>query len=180
MTTSFHETTAPLFRSALASLKAILKKAEAHASEHAIPPDSLLDWRLAPDMLPLSFQVHEVTDTAARLVARTSAVDPPAWTPDDLRTLPEAWARISEAEGWLDKADGETFERRADEEVPVGLLALGVERSEDVPLRGWVAMYAIPTLFFHLSVAYGILRSKGVALGKMHFIGGFAAPWISI
>ncbi len=32
---------------------------------------------------------------------------------------------------------------------------------------------AVPNLFFHLTTAYAILRSKGVPLGKKDYIGSF-------
>lgn len=177
---SFYDANLPLFTSALKTLKTILQKAQSHAEETSLPADALLTRRLAPSMLPLAFQIHEVTDAAAQLVARAHGVPLPAWSDEDLKTMSDVWARIDAAEGWLGKADREVFERRADEKTVVGVLAMGVEKGDEVPVRGWVALYGIPTLFFHLSIAYGILRSEGVDLGKRDFIGAFAAPWISV
>ena len=33
--------------------------------------------------------------------------------------------------------------------------------------------FAVPNFYFHVTTAYDILRSRGVALGKMDYIGGF-------
>ena len=179
-----YDTTLPLFRSALQTLTTLLKKAESHAAATTPPtdPTTLLAWRLAPTMLPLAFQIHEVTDTAAQLVARAHGIPVPTWTPDDLRSFEDVWARVREAEAWLDKADRGLFEEKGKEgrEVEVGVLALGVESSRVVSVGEWVQMYAVPTMFFHLSTAYGILRAKGVEVGKREFIRAFAAPWVEV
>ncbi|KAF3347341.1 hypothetical protein VdG2_04620 [Verticillium dahliae VDG2] len=55
---------------AVRACQALILKAEAHATATSTPIDQLLDARLAPDMLPLTFQVHMITDTAQKLVAR--------------------------------------------------------------------------------------------------------------
>jgi hypothetical protein len=31
--------------------------------------------------------------------------------------------------------------------------------------------FSLPNFYFHTSIAYGLLRSKGVALGKRDFLG---------
>lgn len=36
----------------------------------------------------------------------------------------------------------------------------------------WIPGFATPNFYFHLSMAYAILRSKGVALGKRDFFAG--------
>jgi hypothetical protein len=38
--------------------------------------------------------------------------------------------------------------------------------------RDYVANFALPNFFFHVTTAYAILRHKGIAIGKMDFLGG--------
>jgi hypothetical protein len=54
----------------LNSLSAILDKAEAHSKNHKIDPEVLLNYRLAPDMLPFMRQVQIAADLAKGAVAR--------------------------------------------------------------------------------------------------------------
>jgi hypothetical protein len=36
-----------------------------------------------------------------------------------------------------------------------------------LPAERWLTVFATSNIYFHLSTAYGILRSKGVAIGKV-------------
>ena len=36
----------------------------------------------------------------------------------------------------------------------------------------YLASYAIPNFYFHMSTAYSILRTNGVDVGKVDFLGG--------
>ncbi|SPO06260.1 uncharacterized protein DNG_08949 [Cephalotrichum gorgonifer] len=172
---TFYNSTVPVFQSALQSLAQILKKAHSHAAENNIPADDLLSWRLADDMLPLAFQIHEVGDTSMKLVSRVQGTDPLPWSWEDIKTWEDARARISEAESLLAGVDEGLFEKRADETVP---FVTGKGTRETVA-RGWVAIYGLPTLFFHLTTAYGILRNKGVGLGKPDYHLAFTSPWVA-
>jgi hypothetical protein len=52
----------PTFLHMLKNLTAILEKAEAFAKDRDIEPEVLVNWRLAPDMLPLSNQIQIAAD----------------------------------------------------------------------------------------------------------------------
>ena len=54
MTISMYSASVPVLKQMLGSLAAILRKAQAHATERRIEPDALLQARLAPDMFPLT------------------------------------------------------------------------------------------------------------------------------
>ena len=56
--------TIPVFIRQLENLSRILSKAETWASERNIAPETILNYRLAPDMLPLARQVQIVSDTS--------------------------------------------------------------------------------------------------------------------
>ncbi|MFY8031509.1 MAG: DUF1993 family protein, partial [Devosia sp.] len=64
MTITLHAMTAASFTRMLTNLVSILEKAEANAAERKIGPEVLGASRLAPDMLPLSFQIQSATDRA--------------------------------------------------------------------------------------------------------------------
>jgi len=36
----------------------------------------------------------------------------------------------------------------------------------------YVGKFVLPNVYFHITTAYGILRNRGVALGKPDYLGG--------
>src|SRR5262249_38283531 len=74
MSFGMYAASVPTFLHMLKNLTAILEKAEAFAKDRDIEPEVLVNWRLAPDMLPLSNQIQIAADfakgTTARLVRR--------------------------------------------------------------------------------------------------------------
>ena len=54
----------------LGALGGILKKGADHAAAHKLPEEVFLNFRLFPDMFPLSRQVQIATDTMTRGAAR--------------------------------------------------------------------------------------------------------------
>jgi hypothetical protein len=154
----------------LVALRAILKKAEADPNAASLP-----DARIHKSMLPLSFQVHVVSDIAQKLVARTTGVEPQTFE-NNLKTFEDFYKRIDEAEALFAKVDQEVVNKRADETVPIGL---GAGKNAQVPSHGYVTGYAVPNLFFHLVTAYDILRMEGVDLGKMDFLLPFLGRHVS-
>jgi len=57
-------------RTELKNLSAIMGKAEAHARSREIDPEVLLNYRLAPDMLPFVRQIQIAADLAKGAAAR--------------------------------------------------------------------------------------------------------------
>src|SRR5262249_10830413 len=76
------------------NLTAILEKAEAFAKDRDIEPEVLVNWRLAPDMLPLSNQIQIAADFAKGTTARLAGARVPSY-PDEETTLAELKARIA-------------------------------------------------------------------------------------
>src|SRR5262245_42809047 len=70
MSLSMYQASIPAFVQMLNSLSAILDKAEAHAASRKIDPEVLLNYRLAPDMLPFVRQVQIAADLAKGAAAR--------------------------------------------------------------------------------------------------------------
>ncbi|KAM0719353.1 hypothetical protein Q7P37_005258 [Cladosporium fusiforme] len=158
-------------KASLESLKHILQKAE--SSDNAA---ELLEARIHPEMLGLSFQVHMITNTSQQAVARLSGTDPKAYE-DNLKTFADFYARIAEVQDIVAKADKETINSRAESIVTIGF---GPGKSADLPAAGYVNGYVVPNLLFHLTTVYNIFRMKGVPLGKRDYVSPFISGYVDL
>lgn len=143
-----------------------LVAAMTYAERRKFDVTNLMKARLAPDQYPFDRQVQTACDNAKLIVARLAAKDWPPH-PDTEATFPELRARIASVIAYL-----ETFKPED--------LAGAEERRISLPwmegkwMRGdeYVAQFALPNFYFHVTTAYAILRHNGVELGKRDFIGG--------
>ena len=77
MSLSMYQASIPAFVQMLNNFSAILDKAEAHAGSRKIDPEVLLNYRLAPDMLPFVRQLQIAADLAKGAAARLAGVEVP-------------------------------------------------------------------------------------------------------
>lgn len=152
-----------LLRKQLTVAAHLLDKAEAHATGEAF-----LDWRLADDMHPLRFQVMVVRNFAVQWPARAAGVEVPANVEATL-DLAGFRAALAEAETFLDALTPDRFAGRDD--VP-HRQQITETMEPTMPLGDWLVRFALPNVFFHLSMVYAILRARGVPLGKLDFFAG--------
>ena len=166
MTLSMYQASIPTFIHGLANLSAILTKAEQHATAKKIDPSVLINARLYPDMFALARQVQIATDIVKGGVARLAGTEVPSF-PDTETTFPELQARIakvSEFIGGFKPAQIDGSEGKAIH-LKVG--------GNDMVFEGqpYLLSFVIPNFYFHISIAYAILRHSGVEIGKMDFLG---------
>lgn len=152
----------------LMALSGLLDKAEAHLKEAGKSEESLLGLRLAPDMFPFVKQVQLVSDQAKAFVARIQGVDPVSM-PDTEATIAELKARLIKTIELLDAVKPEEIDGKEGAEVHLPYF-------KDQHLNGYhyAFEYIIPNFFFHLSIAYALLRADGVEIGKMDYIGSLS------
>ena len=150
-----------LFRKQLGVARHLLDKAEAAS------PDAL-DWRLADDMHPLRFQLKVVCNFSQQWCARVAGVPVPADVPETL-DVPGFRAALAEADAFLAAITPDQFAGRDD--VP-WTQQLTETITPTMPLGDWFIRFALPNIFFHLSMVYAILRTRGVPLGKLDFFAG--------
>jgi hypothetical protein len=161
-----YQASVPAFLKTLGNLSAILDKAEAFASARKIEEAVLLNWRLAPDMFPLTRQVQIAADFAKGTPARLAGVEVPKY--DDNETsfaaLKDRIARTVKFVESLKRADIEGSEDR-DISITVG--------GQDRHFKGepYLVHFALPNFYFHAATAYDILRACGLEIGKRDFIG---------
>jgi uncharacterized protein len=155
---------APVLR-ALDNLDAILDKAVIHCTERKIDPAVLLNYRLAPDMFPLTRQIQSVSDTAKGMAARLAGVDVPSYV-DTESTVEELKARIAKTRAFVASITPAQVEGAEDREI-----VLKLRNELRFTGRDYVSYFVLPNLYFHVTTAYAILRHAGVPLGKRDFLG---------
>jgi uncharacterized protein len=94
MSLSMYQASVPALLHMLNNLSAFLDKAAAFATERKIDEGVLLNWRLAPDMLPLGRQFQIASDFAKGTTARLAGIEPPKYA-DEEKTVAELKERIA-------------------------------------------------------------------------------------
>lgn len=141
----------------------LLAKGVDFAERESIAEAEMLGWRLVEDMQPLRFQLSVVANFAAQWPARIAGVPAPADVRSDLSAA-ELHRAMGDAKTFLSALRPEQFEGRDD--VPLSF-KIGDGMQPEMPAGQWLTVFATTNLYFHLSTAYGILRAKGVPIGKV-------------
>ena len=166
MSLSLYDATVPTYIQTLGAIDRILKRGAAHCSEHGQNLEELVELRLHHDMLPFRFQVlSTITHSVGALDGvRNGLFTPSSKGSHDYAALQQAVSEAIEALGKLTAAE---IEALADREM--------IFQTGDVKLpftgQDFLLSFSLPNFYFHASIAYGLLRSKGVPLGKRDFLG---------
>jgi hypothetical protein len=165
--TELYDLTIPVFIRGLRNLSALLDKGAAFAAEKGIDPLKLTGAQLIEDMKPLTAQVQFACDTAKGTVTRLGELEPVAMA-DTEQSFAELQARIAKTIALLEAVPREKIDGRED-----AIVTLKVPGGE-IPFTGssHVLTFSLPNFYFHLSMAYALLRQAGVAVGKLDFLGG--------
>ena len=166
MSLSMYQAAIPEFVQMLNSLPAILDKAEAHAGSRKIDPEVLLNYRLAPDMLPFVRQIQIAADLAKGAAARLAGVEVPKHD-DTEKTFADLKARLAKTVAFVQSFRPNEIDGSEDREIN---LTLG-EHKMSFKGQPYLVHFVLPNFYFHCTTAYDILRHCGVELGKRDFIG---------
>jgi hypothetical protein len=156
-----------LYSKGLGTLDHILAKGAEFAASKGVSEAEMLEWRLIEDMNPLRFQAFVVINFAKQWTARAANLPVPADIPGDL-DLQALRGEIAEARAFLANLKAAQFEGRDAVEAKVNLGQI----EPTMPLGQWLSGFATTNFYFHLSTAYGILRSRGVQIGKVDLVAG--------
>jgi hypothetical protein len=161
-----HQVSAPRFAAILRNLSTLLDKAQAHCEAKKIEPAALTQFRLFPDMFPLTRQVQIACDAAKGAVARLAGVEIPKHE-DTEQSFPELKARIASTVAFIESLKPAQFEGSESREVVMKM------RGQDTTFRGdqYLLGLAYPNFYFHVTSAYNILRHNGVEIGKRDYLG---------
>jgi hypothetical protein len=166
MSVSMYEVSIPIFTLSLNNLAAILDKAAAHAEAKKVDPNVLPSTRLIADMLPLSAQIQIACDTAKGAAARLAGVEAPKHE-DTEATIPDLRARVDKTLAFIKSIKPEQFANAETREI---VLQFPQTTMKFTGLN-YLTNFVLPNFFFHMTMAYALLRKNGVELGKRDFLG---------
>jgi uncharacterized protein len=149
----------------LKNLQTWLDKAEQLAAAKKFDVGVLMTGRLAPDMKPFIYQVQSACDYVKAAAAWLSGQTPPKHE-DDEQTIDEVRARIRKTIAFAESVKETQYAGARERKISLSWAPGKVLGGEDYLLQ-----MTIPNTFFHIVMAYAILRHNGVDVGKMDFVG---------
>lgn len=160
MPLTLYEISIPVFITNLKNLSKFLEKGRLHASSNE---SALIEAKLIADMGGLPYQIQRVSDTAKGVAVRAGGVAPVS-LPDNETTFPQLQERIQKTIDILEGIKEETMNASEEKEIVL---------PREIKLTGkeYLLKFAIPNFFFHVCMAYAILRKEGVDVGKNDYLG---------
>ena len=171
MKTNLYTVTVPLLAKHLMILGELLEKAEAHAAggEEVV---RLVNGKLAEDMFSLGRQIELATDTAKGAASRLSGKEMLRFADGD-HAIETLKGRLRDTLAYLATVSESDFD--GDEER---MIELPFYQGKALSAFDYATGFALPNFYFHVTVAYAILRKEGVSLGKLDYLGSL--PFVDL
>jgi len=164
MTLTLDQTIVPSWLQLLNSTTGWLDKAAASG----IGEEELLSARLIEDMLPFAYQVKAITlHSRGAVEAVYEGVFRPSFGQPNPSSLAELRSMVDGAIAFFERLPAGELDRVADRDMR---FEIGPKRL-DFTVADFLLSFSQPNFFFHATTAYGILRMKGVGLGKLDYLG---------
>jgi len=106
----------PKFISGFDNLANILTKGAEHTSKRDIDESIFINFRLYPNMLPLSFQVQAATDFVKRGAARMAAIEFPSYE-DNETSFADLQTRVEKTMIFLASVPEENIEKQKNDDI---------------------------------------------------------------
>jgi len=156
MAFSIYDAFVPPVTHMLGSYSGFLTKAENYAKEKGIDPKSYL-----------TKQVQIATDNAKGAAARLTGTEAPKYE-DNETSFDDLRARLRKTISYMREIDPKAFVGAEDRKIELKFPNAEFKFIGADYLNNW----ALPNIYFHITTGYGILRMKGVPLGKPDFLAG--------
>jgi hypothetical protein len=143
-----------------------LDKALVHIESKKWNEAALTQFRLYPDMLPMTRQVQIACDTAKGVVARLAGVDIPAYEDNEV-SFADLKQRIAKTMAFINGFGPAQIDGTEDKDI--------VTKRGDVETHykgmQFLLNHAMPNIYFHVTTVYTILRHNGIEIGKRDYLG---------
>ncbi len=167
MAFSLYDASVANYLQILGAVAGFMEKGRTHFNEKGVNLAEIVEARLAPDMLPMHFQISSVAHHSRGAVeaAKDGTFVPPKARPDlDYAGLQ---ALVTSARDELAALKPEEVNALVGRDVT---FKLG-DRALPFTAEGFLMSFSLPNFFFHATTAYDILRHQGVQIGKRDFMG---------
>lgn len=148
------------------NLEVWLDKAEQHATAKKFDVGVLMKGRLAPDMRDFIYQVQSACDYVKGAAAGLSGQTPPRHE-DNEQTIEEVRARVRKTVAFAESVAEGQYAGAGDRKVSLSYAPQG----KAIGGEDYLLQIATPNIYFHLAMAYAVLRHNGVDIGKRDFLG---------
>jgi hypothetical protein len=166
MAISLYDVSVPSYLQILTALSGVLDRGASFCAEKGIDPQTFVETRLFPDMLPLSFQIASVAKHSLGAIegAKAGVFSPPKEPNTDYAGLQKI---IADTRGTLEGLKADDVNALEGKDM---IFDLGATKLPFV-VEDFILTFSLPNFHFHATTAYDILRTKGVPLGKRHYLG---------
>ena len=163
---SLYDHSVPALSLALTNLSNQIDKAAAYAERKKFDSKALVDSRLIADMHSFARQVQIACDNAKGPVARLAGIEPPKHEDNEI-TLADLKARVAKTLDFIQSVKREQFAGAETRDIVLVFPQLTLKfKGQD-----YLTKFALPNFYFHVTMAYALLRKNGVELGKGDFLG---------
>ena len=168
MAITLYSASVPVFIRYLGNLRHLIQKAQEDVLARQYDEQALVEFRLAPDMFPFRVQICIACDAAKLCASRISGLDAPKYENTE-NTLAELIGRIDKTVEWLHTVPSDRIDGQELKEIT---FTAGKESKRTMLAEDYLKTWALPNMFFHITIAYAILRHNGVELGKNDYLTG--------
>jgi len=168
MATSLYDLSVANYLQTLGAVIGFLNEGITHFQAHNVDLNEIVETRLAPDMLPLRFQIQSVAHHslgAIEGVKRGLFQPPPAIPALDYAGLQQ---HVADARDALQRMTPSEVNALEGKDVT---FQIGNNFKLPFTAEGFVLSFSLPNFYFHATTAYDILRVKGVPIGKRNYMG---------
>ena len=166
MSISMYQASVPRIVNMLTNLDHLLDKALVHIETKKWNEAALTQFRIYPDMLPMTRQVQIACDTAKGVVAKLAGVDVPAYEDNEV-SFADLKQRVAKTIAFVNGFSAAQIDGTEDKGI--------VTKRGDVETHykgmQFLLNHAMPNIYFHVTTVYAILRHNGVEIGKRDYLG---------
>ncbi|MFD1192281.1 DUF1993 domain-containing protein [Phenylobacterium conjunctum] len=167
MAISLYDVSVTNFLQTVTGVAGFLDRGLSHCQDNNIDPESIVDTRLFPDMLPFRFQIISVAHHSLGALEGVKAGEFSPGTSLPPLSYVELQKLVADAKAGLEALTREEVEAYEGKEV---IFKFG-QAAMPFTAEGFLMSFSLPNLHFHATTAYDILRTKGVPLGKRDYLG---------
>ena len=169
MSTTLYDATVARFLQTLRATENVLQKGADWCKETGCDPAELVGAQLRDDMFPLLFQIVSVRHHSLGAIqgVESGLFTPPPSHESDYSGLQDL---VKQTVSELSVYDADAIGALADNDLTFKTQRFSV----DFKGQDFLLSFSLPNFYFHATTAYDILRAKGVALGKLDFLGSLS------